>query len=403
MSDPWLYIIGVGDDGLERLSPKAKSALTSATLIIGGDRHLAMLPENDTRPRLSWPSPLMKLVNDVMDRRGEPTAILATGDPQHFGIGVTFAKRLPAEEISIFPASSAFSLAAAALCWDLTRVHQITLHGRPLDLIRSSLYPGAKLIALSDTGKTPADVATLLSDAGYGQSAMTVLEHMGGETEVIRTKMASEWIGATDIQDLNCIAIECVADDTAKPLPVIPGLPDDVFLHDGQLTKREIRSATLSALAPFPGMHLWDIGGGSGSIAIEWMRCHPLNTAICVETRNDRVQHILQNKVRLGTPLLKVIEGRAPDALKEQAPPDRVFIGGGLTSGVFDYCWEQLKPGGILAANTVTVEGEALAFKLNELYDGELTRLNFARAQKIGGFTSWKPSRQVTQLVLKKK
>jgi len=399
----WLYIIGVGDDGLASLNEAAKTALADATLIIGGERHLHMLPADDARPKMSWPSPLIKLVNDVMDRRGEKIAILATGDPMHYGIGVTFAKRLPPEEMTVFPSLSAFSLAASRLGWDLSKIVTMTLHGRPLELIIPSLNHSARILALSDNGETPSKLATLLAAKGYGESVLTVLEHMGGAGEKITTKTASQWIGQK-CQDLNTVAIECAMEGNPSPLTTIPGLPDDAFIHDGQLTKKEVRATTLAALNPLPGQMLWDVGAGSGSISIEWMRISPLNQAIAIEHKSDRLELISKNSLHLGVPGLKIISGKAPDALDTLADPDRIFIGGGLTNdGVFEACWRRLKTGGILVANTVTTQGEGFAFTLAEKHDGELTRLNYSRAVKIGDFTSWKPFKQVTQLRLVKK
>lgn len=399
---PWLSIIGVGDDGLDYLSKQAREALEQATLIIGGDRHLAMLPEDDKRATMSWPSPLMKLVEDVLDRRGEKTCILATGDPMHYGIGVTFAKQLPAEEIEIFAAPSAFSLAAARMAWDLTQTTCMTLHGRPLELLTAHLTPDAKIFTLSDNGETPAKVAAILINAGFGDSEITVLEHMGGLQENRISSSAKDW-NEDPCQDLNTIAIHCKAGTDANPLSTAPGLPDDAFEHDGQLTKKEIRSATLSALAPLPGQLLWDVGAGCGSIGIEWMRLNQRNKAIAIESHEKRLNFIENNRKALGVPGLQIVAERAPDGLADLPEPDAIFIGGGLTNDwVLEACWQKLKPGGILIANTVTVEGETMAFKLSEKHTGQLTRLNFARAEKIGGFTSWKPYRQVTQLKLVK-
>lgn len=398
----WLSIIGVGDDGLEGLNASARAALDAATLIIGGDRHLSMLPKNDPRPTMSWPSPLLKLVEDVLSRKGENVCILATGDPMHYGIGVTFSKRIPAEEMAVFPALSAFSLAASRLGWDLSQTICMTLHGRPLELLIPHLAPGAKIFALSDTGQTPSCVAELLNTQGYGESLLTVLEHMGGIKENAITKSAKNW-AETECQDLNTIAIDCVSNSKIRPLPIIPGLPDNAFAHDGQLTKQEVRSATLSALNPIAGQLLWDVGAGSGSIGVEWMRISPHNRAIAIENRADRLQFIEKNRAQLGTPALKIISGKAPLVLKDLPAPDAIFIGGGLTAeGVFEACWDNLKMGGILVANVVTIEGESFAFSLHERYGGTLTRMNFARAQKIGGFTSWKPFRQITQIKLVK-
>jgi precorrin-6B C5,15-methyltransferase / cobalt-precorrin-6B C5,C15-methyltransferase len=399
---PWLSIIGVGDEGLSSLHPAAEKALRDATVVVGGDRHLSMLANDDQRERLNWPSPLLKGVAEIIKRRGEKIAILASGDPMHFGIGVTFAKRIPAEEMAIFPCSSSFSLAAARLGWSLSTTTQLTLHGRPLELLIPALYHGARIFALSDNGTTPAAVAKLLVDNGFSKSNLTILEHMGGASENQISSIAADWAIA-HTADLNTIAIECITDADTVQLPITPGLPDNAFSHDGQLTKREIRAATVSALSPFPGMTLWDVGAGCGSISIEWMRQNPQNKAIAFENRDDRANHISQNARKLGVPGLKLLCGKAPEILSDQPAPDRIFIGGGLTNGVFEHCWSALKTGGVLVANTVTTQGESLAFGLAETYDGELTRLNFSRAVKIGGFTSWKPYRQVTQLRLIKK
>lgn len=399
----WLHIIGVGDDGLGALKTEQMQLIKTAELIIGGERHLEMLPKDLPAQQMTWPSPLMEMVEDVVQMRGRQVVILATGDPMHYGIGVTFAKRLSLDDYKIYTSPSAFSLAVARLGWDLTRVTPLTLHGRPLELLIPHLFDGAHILALSDDGTTPAKVAALLDDLGYGQSQMTVLEHMGGPAEKQHTQSAVGWIGG-QTADLNTIALICHKETDIEALSTAPGLKDDAFCHDGQLTKREIRSATISTLAPFPGQLLWDVGAGSGSIGIEWMRHHPLNRAVAIESHAGRLEFIEQNRLTLGVPGLKIVNGRAPEALQGLEAPDRIFIGGGLTAdGLFHACWSALKEGGILVANTVTVEAEQMAFELHHTYGGELTRLNFSRATQIGGFTSWKPFRQVTQLRLTKK
>lgn len=399
----WLHIIGIDDNGLASLSSQPKEALAQAELIVGGERHLAMLGTDDKRPTLTWTNPLLDLVDQILGQKDKQVAILATGDPMHYGIGVTFAKRLDPSEIAVYPAMSAFNLATSRLGWDRSRIETLTLHGRPLELLIPSLFPDNKILALSDSGATPKRVAELLTSLGFGQSKLTVLEHMGGEKERIIAGTAHDW-PHENVQDLNTLAIECYAESDAIFFPRMAGLEDDAFDHDGQLTKKEIRAATLSALAPYPGQVLWDVGAGSGSVGIEWMRLSPLSQAIAIEHHQERLNFIEANRQKLGVPGLKIVNGKAPQALEGLQAPDRIFIGGGLThEGVFDACWQQLKEGGILIANTVTTEGETSAFALAEKYDGELTRLSYSRAQKIGGFTSWKPSRQITQLRLVKK
>lgn len=397
----WLSIVGIGEDGVENISPAARRAIEQATLLVGGDRHLAMLP-NGGRERKTWPSPLMILVEEIMARRGDNICILATGDPMHYGIGVTFAKRLPAEELAIFPALSAFSLAAARLGWDLSRTEQITLHGRPLELLIPYLAPNSRILALSDNGKTPSDVALLLKSFGMEKTEMSVLEHMGGAAEKIHHGTAQDF-GTQTFRDLNTIALQCPSDAAAQLYSKTPGLPDNAFDHDGQITKQEIRAATLSALVPFPGELLWDVGAGSGSIAIEWVRCHPANRAFAIEPREDRQSLIEANCRKLGVPQVKLIKGTAPDALSNLSAPDAIFVGGGLShEGVFDSCWSSLKQGGRLVCNAVTIEGEQHLFEIHNRFGGTLTRHNISRAEKIGRFTSWKPFRQVTQIRLVK-
>ena len=397
----WLSIVGIGEDGLDALSTEAKAAIESAILLVGGERHLAMLPD-DNRERKTWPSPLMDLVHEIIDRRGEKICILATGDPMQYGIGVTFAKRLPVEELAIYPSLSAFSLAAARLGWDISQTETVTLHGRPLSMLIPLLTPEAQLLALSDCGQTPSNVAALLTSLGFGESEMTILEHMGGAEEATSIFRANSF-PSKQFRDLNTIAIRCHADRDAKFYSTSPGLPDDAFFHDGQLTKQEVRSATLAALSPLPGQLLWDVGAGCGSIGIEWMRTHRTNSAIAIENQAHRVALINENRGALGVPQLKIVEGKAPDALSELPAPDAVFIGGGLCqTGVIDACWQALKPGGRLVANAVTLEGEQKLFDLYQRKGGSMTRLNIARVEKLGGLTGWRPLRQVTQLRLVK-
>ncbi|MEH6526309.1 MAG: precorrin-6y C5,15-methyltransferase (decarboxylating) subunit CbiE [Sneathiella sp.] len=392
----WLSIVGIGEEGLSTLKPEARTAIDSATMLVGGERHLALVPD-DGRERKTWASPLMDLVHEIIARRGEKICILATGDPQHFGIGVTFTKRLPIDELAIYPSVSAFSLAASRLGWDLSHIDCLTLHGRPLELLIPNLTNRAKILALSDSGNTPYEVAKLLSTHGYGRSEMTILEHMGGLDEKITTVDAFH-LGDIQFRDFNTIALNCKSDSGTQLLSREPGLPDTAFVHDGQLTKQEIRSVTLAALVPLPGQLLWDVGAGSGSIGIEWMRCHGSNQAIAVENHKERLGYIRENKLKLGVPGLTIVSEKAPASLQHIPAPDAIFIGGGLSvEGLFETCWTALKPGGRLVANAVTIEGEGILFDQHDLYGGSLTRINISRAEKIGKFNSWKPFRQVTQ------
>lgn len=398
---PWLTIVGIGEDGVPGLGPAARAAVEAAEVLIGGERHLAMVPP-DGRERLAWPSPLSALVERIESFRGRRVCVLATGDPLCYGVGTTLARRIPLAELRILPAPSAFSLACARLGWSLPEVDSLTLHGRPLALLQAWLQPGARLLVLCDDGTTPAQAAALLTAGGWGPSRLTVLEHMGGEREGRLEGTAEAWTRAR-VADFATLAIECRPEPGAALLPRTPGLPDEAFRSDGQLTKREVRAATLAALAPVPGQLLWDVGAGSGSVAVEWMRCDPRNRAIAVEAKAERRAFVAENAEALGAPKLAIVAGRAPEALQGLEAPDAAFLGGGIdTAGVFEAAWSALKPGGRLVANVVTLEGEARLLALHAIHGGELVRIGVSRAEPVGPFHGWRPLMTVTQWRLSK-
>ena len=392
----WLNVIGIGEDGIEALPRALQALIERAELIVGGERHLAMAAQAHAEKK-SWASPLSLTLDEIWSRRGKPVVVLATGDPMHFGIGVALAKRVPAEEMAVHPHISAFSLAAARMRWPLADTECLTIHGRPLDLLAGAVAPDRRLLLLSHDGTSPSEVARRLSELGYGASTLTVLEHMGGARERIYGGSAGAW-SHPRAADLNTLAIECRADADARALSLAPGLPDDAFRHDGQLTKREIRAATLSALRPLPGQLLWDVGAGCGSIAIEWLRTHRSLSAIAIEADAERQGLIEQNASALGTPHLKLVKGEAPQAYGDLPEPDAIFIGGGLGDrGVAEGAWERLKQGGRLVANAVTAEGEAHLFALRSKLGGDMTRLSVARLAPVGELHGWKPLMPVTQ------
>ncbi|GAA6617290.1 precorrin-6y C5,15-methyltransferase (decarboxylating) subunit CbiE [Scytonema sp. NUACC26] len=397
MTKKWLSIVGVGEDGLSGLSAIARSLVDLAEVIVGGSRHLAMLPPDDPREKITWSKPITASVNEILQRRGQSVCILASGDPMCFGIGVTLRREIPITEMTIIPAPSAFSLACARLGWSLTEVETLSLCSRPPALIQTAIYPGGRLLILSEGKETPAIVADLLTKRGFGNSRITVLERMGGSQERTLSGTAASWT-KIELADLNTIAVECIADAGAVPLPQLAGLPDDAYHHDGQLTKREVRAITLSALAPIPGQLLWDVGAGCGSIAIEWMRSHPRCRAIAIEQNSTRLQYIADNAIALGTPNLQIVAGFAPTVLRDLPQPDAIFIGGGATAeGLFDVCWEVLRPGGRLVANAVTVESEQKLLQWQHQMGGELIRIAVQRTAPLGGFLGWKPMVPVTQ------
>lgn len=393
---PWLTVVGLGEEGRAGLSPAQCRAIDGAELVVGGRRHLE-LAGPFAGEAMAWPRPMGEAFPRILARRGSPVCVLASGDPFHHGIGSLLAQRVCPEEMVCLPSPSSFSLAAARLGWALQDCVAISLHGRVLERIVPHLAPRVRLLALSWDGATPAKLAALLVQRGFAGSRLTVLEALGGPRERVRTAPA-EGFALTDVDPLNLIALEVAAAPGAQVVPLTPGLDDNAFAHDGQITKADVRALTLSALAPLPGERLWDIGSGSGSVAVEWCLRHGANTAVAVETRADRAARIAANAARFGCEGLTRVEGRAPEALKGLPPPDAVFIGGGLTgAGVFETAFAALPAGGRLVANGVTLESEARLAALFQAHGGELKRLSIARLDRVGGFHAWRPALPVTQ------
>ncbi|WP_228991761.1 precorrin-6y C5,15-methyltransferase (decarboxylating) subunit CbiE [Streptomyces sp. DH8] len=391
-------VVGIGADGWPGLSGAAREALGAAEVLIGGARQLDLLPPECAGARAAWPSPLRPAVPRLLaEHRERRIAVLASGDPMFYGIGRALAEELGPEGLRVFPHPSSFSYACARLGWPLEETEVVTLVGRPAARLAASLYAGRRLLVLSADASTPAAVAALLTARGFGPSRLRVLEQLGGEDEKCAEGTAARWTHPPGDR-LNVIAIECRPSADALRLGTVPGLPDEAYEHDGQLTKRHVRAATLGALAPAPGELLWDVGGGSGSIAIEWLRAHPSCRAVSVERDAVRAGRIGRNAERLGVPGLTVVTGPAPASLAGLPVPDAVFIGGGLTApGLLDACWEALRPGGRLVANTVTLESEALLAERHKAYGGDLVRLTVAHAVPVGGFTGWRQTMPVTQ------
>ncbi|MBV4486475.1 precorrin-6y C5,15-methyltransferase (decarboxylating) subunit CbiE [Pseudomonas sp. SWRI153] len=397
---PWLTVVGIGEDGFGGLGKNARRALMNASRIVGGQRQLDLLPVCIRAEQQLWPTPFS--LAPVLEQRGKAVCVLASGDPMFYGVGASLARLVSGDEMLILPAPSSCSLAAARLAWPLQDVVTLSLVARPLAALNAQLFSGVRLLLLSNDGKSPAAVAQLLRERGFGPSRMSVLEHLGSSAERRVDGTANDWNNPV-VADLNVIAIECLTDANTPRLSRLAGLPDSAFRHDGQLTKREVRAITLARLAPTPGELLWDVGAGSGSIGIEWMRAHPSCRTLAIEADEGRQQLIEHNRDALGVPGLQLIRGKAPQALAGLERPDAIFIGGGVTrEGVFETCWEHLKPGGRLVANAVTLQSEVTLMQWREQYGGELTRIHVAQAQPLGEFDTWRQALPITLLDLVK-
>ena len=392
----WLAVVGIGEDGLEGLTPAARRLIMQAALIVGGKRHLALAGPLKAETMI-WPSPIENALDAIEAHRGRAVCVLASGDPFFFGVGAMLMRRFTADEMTSIPAPSAFALAASRLNWSQQDCALLTLHGRPLEGIIPHLCPGARILALSWDDATPAKLATLLTQRGMGRSKLTICEAMGGLSERIRTTEAQHF-ALDNVAALNTIALEVVAEHGARVLPRAAGLPDEWFEHDGQITKREIRAVTLCSLAPQRGEVLWDVGSGSGSVAIEWMLADPANSAVAIEARHDRAQRIARNALSFGVPSLSVVNGEAPRALADLAPPDAIFIGGGASApGMVERAYQALAPGGRLVVNAVTLETQAICIDSRARWGGELTQIAIAHAEPVGRYSGWRAAMPIVQ------
>ncbi len=399
-TQPWLHIVGIGEDGMDGLLPATRAIVQAAEVILGGDRH-HQLAGVDGAERIAWPSPFDAMIDTIRALRGRRAVVLLTGDPLWFSVGARIGRAIPPAEIVYHPQVSAFQLAAARMGWSLPDVETLTVHGRPAEQMIAFIQPDARLLVLTTGSDTPGQIARFLTARGFGGSRMTVLAAMGGPDEARFDGIARDW--AHDVPAFNTLAVECVAAPDAALLPRVPGLDDALFVSDGTMTKQEVRAATLARLMPMRGALLWDIGTGSGSVAIEWMRAARYARAVGIEPRADRRTMAAANALALGTPQLRLIAGEAPGVLAGLEAPDAVFIGGGLSEDVFDAAWAALRPLGRLVANAVTLESEAVLMRLHARHGGALAKIQITRAEPVGRLTGWRPLMPVTQWALVKR
>ncbi len=399
ITPPWLHIIGIGEDGLDGLTPATRAVIEAADVIVGGKRHHEML---DTKAeRLAWPSPFDALIGELEKRRGKVVVVLASGDPLWFSVGAKIGRHLNPAEITYHPQIGAFQLAAARMGWSMADLETLTVHGRPVEQMIAFIQPDARLLILTTGAETPEQIARFLTERGFGQSRLTVLAHMGGEKEERFDGLAESW--SHEVPAFNTLAVECIAAPDAALLPRVPGLADKLFQSDGTMTKQEVRAITLAKLMPMRGALLWDIGTGCGSVAVEWMRGARYARAIGIEPKPERRALAAANALALGVPRLELVDGTVPAALHGLDAPDAVFIGGGLSEEVFDAAWAALRPLGRLVANAVTIESEMCLAALHAKHGGQLVKLSVERAEALGLLSGWKPLRPVTQWSLIKR
>lgn len=398
MSTPWLDVIGIGEDGWDGLAASARARLDAADVIVGGPRHHKLVAQLDAE-RIEWPSPFRELAAELETMRGRKVAVLVTGDPLWYSAGALFLKQFGPEAVLFHPQLSAFQLAAVRMRWSLADVETLTVHGRPAEQAIPFFGHGQRLLVLTQDAGTPARIAELLNECGLGASRLTVLGAMGGPQESRLDGIAASW--NAEAPDFHVLAVECIGADGAL-VPPRTGLPDDAFVSDGKMTKREIRALTLSALAPRRGQMLWDIGVGCGSVAVEWMRSTRDMRAVGIDPSRDHLAMAAANSVRLGAPRLDLKPGRAPEALEGLPEPDAIFIGGGLSETVAEAALAALPAHGRLVANAVTLESEAILAALHARHGGSLIRVAVSRAKPVGRMHGWKPAMPVTQWSLTK-
>jgi precorrin-6Y C5,15-methyltransferase (decarboxylating) len=391
---PWLHVVGIGEDGMDGLTPAARAVVEAAEVIVGGDRH-HRLSDRVTAKRVAWPSPFDAMIATIRSFQGRRVVVLVTGDPLWFSVGARITRAIPAGEILFHPQVSAFQLAAARMGWSLADLETLSVHGRPVETMIAFIQPEQRLLILTTGAETPAQIARFLTERGFGDSRMTVLSAMGGAEEQRFDGVAATWDHS--VPAFNTLAVDCIATRDAALLPRVPGLDDALFVHDGTMTKREVRAVTLAKLMPMRAALLWDVGCGCGSIAVEWMRAAAYARAIGIEPRADRRTMAATNALALGAPRLHLVEGEAPAALDGLPAPDAVFIGGGLSDAVFMACWERLRPLGRVVANAVTLESEAELIRLQAIHGGDLVKITVNRAEPVGPYRGWRALMPVTQ------
>lgn len=403
---PPVAVVGIGADGWDGLGAAGRTAIADARVLLGASRQLDLVPATaSAAERRPWPTPMSALYPALPALAAEGgLTVLASGDPMLHGVGTTLADLLGAARLRVHPHPSAWQLACARLGWPVAGVELVSAVARPVDVVARALQPGRRIVAYVTGTDGAAQVATVLRDRGHGASRLVVCEDLGSRDERLTETTAAAYPGDARARALHLVAIEVRPDPGTSLLPCTPGLPDDAYDHDGQLTKRDVRALTVCALQPAPHGLLWDVGAGSGSVAIEWLRAEPSARAIAVEPRPDRAKRIRENARALGVPdRIEVVGAAAPAGLARLTSPDAVFVGGGVSAvGVLDACWSALAHRGRLVVNAVTIEAEQAIVAAHRSRGGRLTRIQLAHADAIGTLTTFRPQLPITQWAVTK-
>jgi precorrin-6B C5,15-methyltransferase / cobalt-precorrin-6B C5,C15-methyltransferase len=389
-----IIVIGIGADGMAGLAPTSRDELQRAAVIYGSPRQLDLLDDSVTGDRREWPSPMLPALHTLLDGVEGDVHVVASGDPLLHGIGNTLIRLYGPDRVAVLPHVSSVTLACSRVGWAVQDTEIISLvTAEPHTAVRR----GGQAVVMSRDGASPATLARLLTEHERGDSEITVLEQLGGPAERRRSATAREWAARPpgDVDDLNVIAVHYLPDER------VSSLPDDAFVHDGQITKQTVRAVTLAALASRPGELLWDVGAGAGSIAVEWCRSQPGCAAVTFERDELRRKRIRFNAAAFGVRV--DVRGAAPDDFDGAPDPAAIFIGGGLTQpGLLDACFDRLPAGGRLVANAVTAESEAVIAQWYLRLDGELRRFQHYHGEPLGKFTGWRPAMPVTQWAVTK-
>lgn len=413
-----LHIIGLGVAEQAQLSLDAQQALTATDIVIGSERQLQVVDHLlGESPTLTLPklAELKVLISTYAEKGMKSAVILASGDPLYYGIGRWFSRQFPEEQLRFYPAVSSIQAACHRLALSLQDVNVLSLHGRPLDKIRTQLKRNSTLVILTDKYSTPQVLAQECIAAGFEESRLSVCEALGYSHEQVRTFKAGDLVAnLTEFDPLHVTVIRVRG--SGGVLPEFPGIPDGNFVTDrangsGMLTKREVRLAILSLIQVCRDDQVWDIGAGCGGVAVELAYWNPDSQIHAIEHHPERLRCLKANQDKFGVVSnLNIVEGRAPTVLADLPAPDKVFIGGsdGELETLLVQVWDQLPDNGVLVASAVT---ESTKQQLIQFYDARMkqgdsdsqtTQIAVNRGDQLAGQLLYRPSLPVTLFSFRK-